>query len=106
MSANVASSAAPPWAVKVWADDLNVYAEVSSINQPAVVSAAFTEGGLSRILTVLSAKHQSESAGQQYLRPAVVAKHLMKQGLTQEDLDSAARVLEGLGILKPRIAKR
>lgn len=100
MAAEVAKSAAPPYAIRVWADDNSVYAEVPSINQPCVVSAPFTEGGLSRILEVLGAKHRSEAAGVAYERPAVVAKNLQKEGLTQRDLDLARASLKSLGILK------
>lgn len=100
MSATVIKSAAPTWAVKVWADDNSVYAEVPSINSPCVISAPFTEGGLSKILSVLGAKHRSEAAGIAYERPTYVAKALQKEGLTQRDLDLARAALKDLGLLK------
>jgi hypothetical protein len=106
MTASIAQSAAPSWAVKVWADDLCVYAEVPSLNAPCVVSAAFSEGGLSKILAILSAKHQQEAAGEQYLPPRAVAKRLMKEGITQRDMDAASKVLEQLNFLKPKVARR
>lgn len=94
------STAAPSWAVKVWADDVSIYAEVASINSPCVISAPFTEGGLSRILALLGAKHQSEAAGIAYQRPPYVAKGLQKEGLTQRDLDKAREALKALGVIK------
>lgn len=98
--AEVAKAAAPPWAVKVWADDNSIYAEVASINAPCVISAPITEGGLSKMLAVMGAKHQSEAAGIAYERPAYVAKALQKEGITQKDLDLARASLKSLGILK------
>ena len=98
--AEVAKAAAPSWAVKVWADDNSIYAEVPSLNAPCVISAPITEGGLSKILAVLGAKHQSEAAGIAYERPAYVAKALQKEGITQKDLDLARDSLKALGVLK------
>lgn len=100
MTATVAPSAAPPWAIRVWADDLNIYAEIASLNQPCVITVPISEGGLSRILSILGAKHSSEAAGEPYLRPAIVAKEMMREGLTQRDLDLARQSLKSLGILK------
>jgi hypothetical protein len=96
----VAYSAAPLWAIRVWADDNNIYAEVPSLNQPCVIAAPFTEGGLSKVLKVLGAQHIKESAGAQYLRPPVIAKKLMADGITQPDLDAARMALRELGIIK------
>ena len=98
--AEVTSTAAPPWAIKVWSDDNSIYAEVPSINSPCIISAPITEGGLSKILAVLGAKHQSEAAGIAYERPAYIAKGLQKEGLTQKDLDLARASLKALGVLK------
>lgn len=98
--AKVAKTAAPPYAIRVWADDNSIYAEISSINAPCVISAPFSEGGLSKILAVLGAKHQSEAAGIAYERPAYVAKNLQKEGLTQQDLDLARASLKSLRLIK------
>lgn len=98
--AEVTSTAAPPWAIKVWSDDNSIYAEVPSINSPCVISAPFTEGGLSKVLSVLGAKHRSEAAGIAYERPTYVAKTLQKEGLTQHDLDLARAALKEAGLIK------
>jgi len=100
MSAEVLPSAAPPYAIKVWADAVNVYAEVPSLNQPCVLAFRLSTGGLSQILDLLGAKHRQEGAGEPYLRPAYVAKTLMREGLTQRDLDKAREALKNLGIIK------
>lgn len=93
-------TAAPPYAVKVWTDDRNVYAEVPSINSPCVVAFPISEGGLSKCLQLLGARHTIEGAGLPYIRPVHVAKGLLKEGLTQKDLDLAAAALRQSGILK------
>jgi hypothetical protein len=98
--ANVLPTAAPAYAVKVWADDLNIYAEVPSINQPCVVAFPYSESGLSRALAMLGAKHTVEGAGELYQRPPVLDKKMQKEGLDQRDLDAARACLKSLGILK------
>jgi hypothetical protein len=100
MTATVAPSAAPSHAVKVWSDDLNIYAEVPSLNQPCVMAFPICEAGLSRVLTVLGAQRLKEGSGEPYLRPPVIAAKLMKDGITQKDLDAAAQVLRDMGIIK------
>ena len=100
MTATVLPSAAPSYAVKVWADHINVYAEVPSLNQPCVVAFPLAESGLSKLLQLLGAKLTDEGSGQPYLRPPVVAKKLMAEGLDQRDIDAARTILQELGILK------
>lgn len=100
MTATVAPSAAPDYAVKVWMDDSNIYAELPSLNQPCVMAFPISEGGLSKCLATLGAKRIAECAGQQYLRPPMIAKKLMADGITQRELDAAAVVLRELGIIK------
>jgi hypothetical protein len=98
--AEILPSAAPAWAVKCWSDDVNVYAELPSINGPCVVAYPRSEGGMSRCLSTLGAYHTAEGSGQPYLRPAVIAKKLMADGITQNDLDAAHAALLECGILK------
>jgi hypothetical protein len=100
MSATVLFSAAPAWAIKVWADDISVYAEVPSVNGPCVVAYRKSEGGLSQALATLGAMHSAEGGGQPYLRPATIAKKLIADGITQPDLDAARLALKELGIIK------
>jgi len=100
MTAEVLPTAAPPYAVKVWADDNSIYAEVPSLNAPCVVSFRLSEGGLAQVLKLLGAQHTLEGSGQPYLRPAVISKKLIVDGVTQPDLDTARSILTQLGILK------
>lgn len=100
MTATVAASAAPAWAVKVWADDVNVYAELPSQNGPCVVAYARSEGGLSRCLATLGAFHSAEGHGEPYPRPPSMSKKLLSEGLRPQDLESARLALKQLGIIK------
>lgn len=100
MNATVLPSAAPPWAIRCWADDINVYAEVPSVNGPCVVAYARSEGGLSQALATLGAMHSAEGGGQPYLRPLAVSKKLISEGITQPDLDAARAALIECGVLK------
>lgn len=100
MTATVLPTAAPPHAIRVWADHMNVYAEVPSLHQPCVLAFPLSSGGLSKVLAILGAKHQEDTAGVPYLRPAVIAKALIADGITQRELDAAREALLELGILK------
>lgn len=100
MTASVAPSAAPPHAVKVWADHMNIYAEIPSLHQPCVLAFPLSSGGLSKVLSILGAKHQEDTAGVPYLRSAVIAKALIKDGITQNELSAAREVLLTLGMIK------
>jgi hypothetical protein len=98
--ANALPSAAPAHAIKVWADDVNVYAEVSSLHAPCVIAYPYTEGGLAKMLSLLGAKHTADAGGEPYLRPAAISKAFHREGLTQKELTSARQALIDLGILK------
>lgn len=100
MTSTVAPSAAPPHAIKVWADRRNVYAEIPSLHQPCVIAFPLSSGGLSKVLAILGAKHQEDMAGVPYLRPAVIAKALIADGITQRELDATRLVLLELGLIK------
>jgi hypothetical protein len=100
LNASILPSAAPPYAIRVWADHRNVYAEVPSLNQPCVIAFPLSEGGLSKVLALLGAKLRDEGGGEPYLRPAVVAKKLLADGITPKDLADARAALLELGLLK------
>ena len=100
MSATVLPTAAPPRAIKVWADAVNIFAEVPSLNAPCVIAFRLSEGGLMQVLHLLGAKLKDEGGGQPYLRPVVIAKKLIQDGITQPDLDAARAALLELGIIK------
>jgi hypothetical protein len=98
MTATIAKSAAPKYAVLCWADERSVYAELPSINGPYVASFARSEGGLSQALQTLGAMHM-EHSGEPYLRPELPSKVMQKAGVTSKDLDEARVVLRKMGVL-------
>ncbi len=98
MTATILPSAAPKWAVRIWADERNIYCELPSINSPAVLSFSRTEGGLSQALHLLGAM-QCEYAGEPYVRPAVLPKDLRSKGITPADMAAAREALKKLGII-------
>lgn len=102
MNASMCDSAAPPYAIRIWADERSIFAELPSINGPYVAEFARSEGGLSQALHILGAMHATEHAGEQYLRPeapVLPSKRLAKDNVTKQDLDSAREVLKKLGVI-------
>ena len=98
MTASVAKSAAPAYAVLVWADERNVYAQLPSVNAPYVAAFPRSEGGLSAVLHHLGAMHV-EHSGEPYLRPPVPTPEMRRLGLTSNDREAARDVLKKLGII-------
>lgn len=99
MSASVAKSAAPSYAVLMWADERNVYAQLPSVNGPYVAAFPFTEGGLSAALHHMGAMHV-EHSGVPFMRMALPpSKELIAKGLTQNDRDAARDALKKLGVI-------
>jgi len=98
MSGSIAKSAAPAYAVLVWADERNIYAQLPSQNAPYVCAFPRSEGGLSAVLYHLGAMHV-EHSGEPYLRPQVPTPEMRKLGLTQNDRDVARNVLKKLGVI-------
>lgn len=98
MTATIASSAAPAYAIRMWADERSIYAELPSINGPCVMSFARSEGGLSQALHTLGAMHK-EHSGEAYVRPEVPNKKMQKDNITSKDLEEARAVLQKLGVI-------
>lgn len=98
MTATFARSAAPSYAVMTWADELNIYMQLPSVNGPYVARFARSEGGLSAALHHMGAMH-IEHSGAPYVRPALPSKELMAKGLTQNDREAARDALKKLGVI-------
>ncbi len=93
-------SAAPPYAIKCWMDDNNVYAEIPSINSPCVLKFPIQEGGLAKCLAILGARHSVEGHGEPYIHRPALNKKLMAAGVTMKDMANAEAVLRKAGVLK------
>jgi hypothetical protein len=98
MSATAAPSAAPPYAIPCWVDGHSLFFELRGVNGPYVVE--FGRYDLSRALAILFTTFETDTHGEAYVRPANVAKSLMKEGVTQADHDAAAKALRQLGLIK------
>ncbi len=98
MTASAAKSAAPPYAVLTWADELNIYMQLPGGNGPYIARFARSEGGLSAALHHMGAMH-IEHSGKPYLRPQLPSKELMAKGLTQNDREAARDALKKLGVI-------
>lgn len=98
MTASKARSAAPAYACLMWADELNVYAQLPSVNGPYVARFARSEGGLSQALHHMGALH-IEHSGVPFHRAEIPPKALTVKGLTQNDREAARDVLKKIGII-------
>ena len=98
MTASRAKSAAPAHACLMWADELNVYAQLPSVNGPYVARFSRSEGGLSQALHHMGAVH-IEHSGVPFQRAEIPPKALTQKGLTQNDREAARDVLKKIGII-------
>lgn len=96
--ATKAASAAPAYAVMMWADEMNIYAQLPSVNGPYVAIFPRSEGGLSQALQSLGAMH-IEHHGEVYIRQDLPNRELQQKGLTQNDREAARDVLKKLGVI-------
>lgn len=98
MTATLAPTAAPAHAITCWCDNHSLFFELRGINGPYVVE--FRRYELSKALAILFTKFETETYGEPYLRPALVAKELSKDGISQADLDAARAALKQIGLIK------
>ena len=90
----VAKSAAPPWAVRVWSDGLTLYAELPG-SPPYVMKFSHTESALSKVLSLLR-KRFSEAKGGSYRVPE---RMISRKGATKEQRQDALAVLKKMGMV-------
>ena len=98
MTASRAKSAAPPYAVLCWADEMNIYMQLPSVNGPYVARFARSEGGLSAGLHHMGALH-IEHSGVPFHRAEIPPKALTVEGLTQNDREAARDALKKIGVI-------
>jgi len=99
MSASRAKSAAPAYAVLCWADEMNIYMQLPSVNGPYVARFARSEGGLSAGLHHMGALHIDHSGEPFHRADLPPSKALAKWAVTQDDRDAARDVLKKLGVI-------
>ena len=97
MNGKVADTAAPPWAVRMWSDNRNVYAELPGVNGPVVMAFAISTGGLSKALNLLSGRHDKEGHGVPYTRmPSTVPD---KSGFSEKQRRDTLDMLKRMRVL-------
>lgn len=99
MTATIASSAAPPYAVKFWVDGLNLYCEVPSQNGPCVLCYPRNTLGLSKALAILFGLHETEGHGEIYSRPQLASSIPDKNGITDRQRQDARDILKRMKII-------
>jgi len=99
MTATTAPSAAPPYAVLMWASDREIYVEVPSASGPCVLRFPLTSIGLGKALALLRGRHTIEGHGEHYTAPL---NPLAKRQSTLADSDDAIvrNILKRQGMLK------
>lgn len=97
MSAEVAQSAAPIYAIKVWADGLDLFAEIPG--SPAyVMRLPLTEAGLHKALNLLRKRHV-EAKGGRYKVPERMIKGKQGPLPTESQREQALAMLKRMGLV-------
>lgn len=97
MTATLAPTAAPPYAIKTWVDRLNIYVEFPSANGPCVVSYPKSTGGLAQALAFMNERHSNEGHGEIYLAPS--SPILDRNGCSVAQRQSARDILKRMKII-------
>lgn len=69
MTAEIAHSAAPDWALSVWCDLRSIYVQLPSQHGPCVITYTRDSRGLSQVLDLMRTRHECEGYGKVYLVP-------------------------------------
>lgn len=96
MTAEVAKSAAPDWALPMWCDLRNIYVQIASQNGPCVITYPRDSRGLQLALDLMKSRHAHEGHGQVYIAPPPAIKRDARFSPNQRDL--AAAILRKQGI--------
>lgn len=99
MTATSASSAAPPYAVRCWVDNRDLYFEVPSQNGPCVLAYPRNTLGLSKALSILFGLHEVEGHGEVYSRPQLPSSIPDKNGITDKQRQDARDILKKMKII-------
>lgn len=101
MSATFARSAAPPYALRTWADARSIYLEIPAKDPtrlpPCVLAFSRTEGGLTKALAYVTKRHTDHAGPPIFDVPKLPAKPLL--GSTMQQAHAQA-VLRRLGVFK------
>ncbi len=86
MTAELAASAAPDYAVQLWCDLRSLYMQFPSQNGPCVVAFSRDSLGLAKALDLLRSRHATEGAGTPYTSPPSSVKRDARFSPQQRDI--------------------
>lgn len=92
----IAESAAPPHALKVWVDGRNIYFELKGVNGPSVIAFPRSTAGMASAVAMLFAIPE---AGLPYTRPQLPSSIPDKNGITDAQRQSARDILRRMKII-------
>src|SRR5437879_5932963 len=106
MTAILARSAAPPYALRVWITDTAVFTEIpgkAPAGLPHVMSFPLHEGGLSKALNILRERkvvhYGRDVSGEPWVAPAVIASNAHTTQGSETQRAHAQAVLRRMGII-------
>lgn len=110
MMGTAARSAAPPWAITLWCDNSNVYAEFLALSgPPLVIKKPKTNAGFAALLEFANSRFKADQPkGGYYQIPSMIvpkmpqgAKGKAKEQVgTSKSREEAHLILKKLGMLK------
>lgn len=98
MTASLAPSAAPPWAIRVWSDSEFIYAELPAKDGglPYVMKHAHTDAGLNKILSLMKREHKAAGAK---AYSAISREPLRSKAFSEGQREATRQVLKRLKII-------
>jgi hypothetical protein len=97
MTAHLADTAAPDYAVQCWCDLRSIYFQFPSTHGPCVISFPRDSIGLAKALDLLKSRHATEGHGTPYVAPPI--PYAKSPNVTQEQRASARDILRKKGII-------
>lgn len=98
MSATIAPTARPLYAVVIWSDENAIYIELTSIHGPCVLRYPLSEGGLSKALHLMSDQHRQASSPV-YNLPPIPSGYKPKGDFNDDQREKARAVLRRLRVI-------
>lgn len=102
MTATLAKSAAPPWAVTLWSDERRIYAEIPGKDRPYITTFMLNEGGLSKALSLLRTRAETNTNTSPIYRvdPSTIAHPSNRPSVgTAAQRANAQSILRKLGMI-------
>jgi hypothetical protein len=99
MTATIAQTAAPPYAVPFWIDANYLFCELPSQNGPCVFKFTRDTIGLAKAFATVFAIYESEGHGEIYATPQCPSSIPDKNGITDRQRQEARDILRKLKVI-------